>query len=190
MNMKSRPSAETSDSDQPRYVFKVILCGDYAVGKTSLVRRYVENRFSHDYKPSIGVNVLEKIISVGKEKLKLDIWDTGGQERLKSLRKKYFFGSDAAIFVFDITRASSAVSIQDQWVKEVESVLGKDFLRILVGNKSDLDNDREISEYAGKQLAERFTANYVETSALDGRNVDVAFTELASRLMKKRFPEA
>lgn len=187
---KSLKESDSKASDQVRYVLKVVVCGDWGVGKTSLVRRFAENTFDHDYKPSIGVNIVTKIIDVNGEKLKLQIFDSGGQDRFQPIRKRYYTGANAAIFVFDLTRASSAVSLEERWVKEVESVIGPDFERVVLANKLDLETDREISEYAARQSAERIKASYYETSALDGRNVHDAFNELATRLMAKIFPEA
>jgi small GTP-binding protein len=180
----------TRDSEQARYVLKVVIVGDWGVGKTSLIRRFAENKFDHDYKPSIGVNIVTKIIDIKGRKLKLQMFDTGGQERFRPLRQRYYKGANAVIFVFDVTRASSAVTIETRWLSEVEAVLDTDFERLVLANKIDLDPDREVSEYAAKQAADRIKGKYFETSALDSRNVHQAFTDLAARLMNKVFPEA
>lgn len=172
------------------YVVKVVVVGDWGVGKTSLIRRFAENTFEHDYKPSIGVNIVTKIIDITGRKLKLQMFDTGGQERFQPLRQRYYTGANAVIFVFDVTRASSAVAIEKKWIEEVEDVLGSDFERIVIANKIDLDPDREVSEYAATQATDRIQGAYYETSALDGRNVHDAFAKLAHELMKKLFPEA
>lgn len=191
MSRLPSPGTLRSDGDaEARYVMKVVMCGDWAVGKTSLVRRFVENRFDHDYKPSIGVNIAVKIVDVGGKKVKLDIFDTGGQERFRPLRQRYYKGASAAVFVYDMTRAESAVSVQDRWVADVESVVPEGFERMVIANKADLGSERTVSEYAGQQLAQRIGAIYTETSALDGRNVEQAFIELAARLIKKHYPEA
>lgn len=180
-----------SDADaEAAYVMKVVMCGDWAVGKTSLIRRFVENRFEHDYKPSIGVNIVVKVVDIGGKRVKLDIFDTGGQERFRPLRHQYYKGATAAVFVYDITRADSAVSIQDRWVADVEGAALEGFERLVIANKVDLGDERAVSEYAGQQLAKRIGGVYTETSALEGRNVEQAFTELAARLVKKHYPEA
>ncbi len=181
---------DAKDPEQAQYVLKVIIVGDWGVGKTCLIRRFAENKFDHDYKPSIGVNIVTKIIDVEGRNLKLQMFDTGGQERFRSLRQRYYTGANAVIFVFDVTRASSAVTIESRWLNEVEGVLGTDFERLVLANKVDLDHDREVSEYAAKQAANRIKGSYFETSALEGRNVNQAFTDLAIRLMNKIFPEA
>lgn len=191
MSRSASRAALRSDADaEARYVMKVAMCGDWAVGKTSLVRRFVENRFDHDYKPSIGVNIVVKIVDIGGKRVKLDIFDTGGQERFRPLRHQYYKGSSAAIFVYDMTRPESAVSIQDRWVADVEEAVPDSFERMVIANKADLGSERAISEYAGHQLADRIGALYAETSALDGRNVEQAFIELAAHLVKKHYPEA
>ncbi|MFX1492151.1 MAG: Rab family GTPase [Promethearchaeota archaeon] len=190
MRLISSILEDAKDSEQPQYVLKVVIVGDWGVGKTSLIRRFAENKFNHDYKPSIGVNIITKIIDVEGRKLKLQIFDTGGQERLRPLRQRYYAGANAVIFVFDVTRASSAVTIESRWLSEVEGVLGTDFERLVLANKIDLDSDREVSEYAAKQATDRIKGSYFETSALDGQNVKQAFTDLAIRLMNKIFPEA
>jgi len=191
MSRLPSPSVLRSDGDaDARYVMKVVMCGDWAVGKTSLVRRFVENRFDHDYKPSIGVNIVVKILDIGGKKVKLDIFDTGGQERFRPLRQRYYKGASAAVFVYDMTRAESAVSVQNQWVADVEAVIPEGFERMVIANKADLSSERAVSEYAGQQLAERIGAIYTETSALDGQNVERAFIELAARLIKRHYPEA
>jgi Ras-related protein Rab-8A len=167
---------------------KVVMCGDWAVGKTSLVRRFVENRFDHDYKPSIGVNIVVKIVDIGGKKVKLDIFDTGGQERFRPLRHQYYKGASAAAFVYDLTRPESAVSIQDRWIADVEGAVPEGFERLIIANKADLSAERAVSEYAGQQLAKRVGADYTETSALDGQNVERAFVNLAAHLVKKHYP--
>ncbi|MHA2314066.1 MAG: Rab family GTPase [Candidatus Hermodarchaeia archaeon] len=182
-------SSETEESQEAQYVVKVVFCGDWGVGKTSLIRRFAENKFDHDYKPSIGVNIVTKIIDVKGRKLKLQMFDTGGQERFRTMRQRYYTGANAAIFVFDVTRASSASAIESRWLDEVEEILGSDFERLVLANKIDLDHEREVSEYAAKQATARIQGSYYETSAFDGKNVNDAFSDLAARLMDKLFPE-
>ena len=175
-------------TEEARYIVKAVIVGDYSVGKTSLVRRFAEDTFEQDYKPSIGVNIVAKTVDVVGVKLKFNMFDTGGQERFEPLRKKYYEGTQAVIYVFDITRAESAAALEKSWMTEVEDIIGKDYTRMVLANKTDLPQ-REVSEYAGRQMAERMRATYYETSALDGRNVNEAFIEFAAVLMRKHFSE-
>ncbi len=185
----SSESVETNEPGKAGFVVKVVIVGDWGVGKTSLIRRFAENKFNHDYKPSIGVNIVTKIIDVKGRKLKLQLFDTGGQERFRPLRQRYYTGANAVVFVFDITRASSAAAIESKWLDEVKSILGENFSRVVIANKTDLESDRKVSEYAAQQATDRIQGKYFETSALDGRNVTEAFTELATQLMDTLFPE-
>ncbi|MFW9934987.1 MAG: Rab family GTPase [Candidatus Thorarchaeota archaeon] len=188
-NPEKPNSSNVVASEKVGFVVKVIIVGDWGVGKTSLIRRFAENKFDHDYKPSIGVNIVTKVVDVAGRKLKLQLFDTGGQERFQSLRQRYYKGANAVIFVFDITRPSSASAIESKWLDEVKSILGEDFVRAVLANKTDLDSDRAVSEYAAQQATDRIQGKYYETSALDGRNVTEAFSELAAELMEKLFPE-
>lgn len=105
------------------------------------------------------------------------------------MRQRYYKGAQGVVFVFDVTRASSAAAIESHWLNEVEDILGKDFERLVLANKTDLENEREVSEYAAKQATTRIQGSYYETSALSGKNVEEAFSDLAERLLKKLFPE-
>ncbi len=184
--MEFFPSDEAErDTSADRYSQKVVVCGDYSVGKTSLIRRFAENKFDHDYIPSIGLNVVTKDVNIAGTDVKLNLFDTGGQERFEPLRLRYYEGADAVIFVFDLTRASSANAVQNQWIAEVKRVLKNDFIKMIFGNKADLQDEREVSEHAAIQMAERLGATYYETSALDGSNVQEAFNNLASQLLRK-----
>jgi small GTP-binding protein len=191
MSQNTNPSQSIkTPSEKAGFVVKVVIVGDWGVGKTSLIRRFAENKFDHDYKPSIGVNIVTKIVDVAGRKLKLQLFDTGGQERFQPLRKRYYTGANAVVFVFDITRASSAAAIETKWLDEVKSTLSDDFVRVVMANKTDLASERTVSEYAAQQATNRIQGKYYETSALDGRNVTEAFIELAAQLMEKLFPEA
>ncbi|MFX1575773.1 MAG: Rab family GTPase [Promethearchaeota archaeon] len=188
-NPENSNSPNVVAAEKAGFVVKVIIVGDWGVGKTSLIRRFAENKFDHDYKPSIGVNIVTKVVDVAGRKLKLQLFDTGGQERFQSLRQRYYKGANAVIFVFDITRPSSASAIESKWLDEVKSILGEDFVRVVLANKTDLESGRAVSEYAAQQATDRIQGKYYETSALDGRNVTEAFSELAAELMEKLFPE-
>jgi len=142
-------SSNSSEAEKPEkagFVVKVVIVGDWGVGKTSVIRRFAENKFEHDYKPSIGVNIVTKIIDVKGQKLKLQLFDTGGQERFQPLRQRYYTGANAVVFVFDITRASSASAIESKWLDEVTSTLGNDFVRVVLANKTDLEINRAFEK--------------------------------------------
>ena len=154
------------------------------MGKTSLVRRFADNTFSHDYIATLAVNHTTKSIEVGGIKMTLIIWDSGGQERFTQLRKSYYQNSDGVIFVFDLTRPESFRHIEERWVPEVNDVV-KDYVPTVWAAKSDLVEGRVVSAGSGERLARDINGHYFETSALTGNNVEQAFHSLARRVLSK-----
>ena len=164
--------------------FKITLCGDWAVGKTSLVRRFADNTFSHDYLATLAVNHTTKSIVLDGIKISLIIWDSGGQERFTQLRKSYYQNSDGVIFVFDLTRPESFRHIEERWVPEVNGVV-KDYAPTVWGAKADLVGQRVVSAGSGERLARDVNGYYFETSALTGDNVEQAFHSLVRRVLSR-----
>ncbi|MFW9880039.1 MAG: Rab family GTPase [Candidatus Thorarchaeota archaeon] len=172
----------------PLFVFKVILIGAGAVGKTSLLHRFVENKFSFRYKVTIGADFLSKVIE-GYPNLntscKLQIWDIGGQERYKFLRSSFFDGANGALVVFDISRWHTYEEL-NEWISDLREYAGKNVPFILIGNKVDLIED--ITGEYDKEIVEDYAKSektyYVETSAKTGENVEDAFLNLTQRMIK------
>jgi len=171
------------------YIFKVILIGPGAVGKTSLLHRFVENKFSFRYKLTIGADFLSKIIE-GYPKpdttCKLQIWDIGGQDRYKFLRANFFDGSNGALVVFDISRWHTFTELDD-WLSDLQEFAGKDVPFILIGNKVDLIEDigEEYDKESAEHLAKRENSVFISTSAKSGENVEGAFLNLTHKMIKK-----
>jgi len=165
-------------------VFKVIAVGDGSVGKTSITIRFCEGKFSQEYLMTIGANFGVKALSVpfGEEvrEIKLQIWDTGGQERFSPIRELYYKGGLAAIVVFDVTNRESYDHLL-MWFNEVRKNVPNIPLT-LVGNKIDIPN-RVITYEEGLRMAKRCAAPYRETSAMTGERVDEVFSELAYRIL-------
>ena len=178
----------TSESSN-KYVFKIIVCGDWAVGKTSLVRRFATNTFTEDYLTTIAMDVTNKELNVDGFDVNLALWDTSGQERFSALRKRYYQGAQGVIFVFDITRPESYRAIEKRWIPEVNEVL-EDYIPALWGTKSDLAEQRVVSTNSGDRLARRMKAYFFETSALSGENVEKAFTSLSRMVLSKALTSA
>lgn len=170
-----------SSGNSSRYIFKIIVCGDWAVGKTSLVRRYATNTFTEDYLTTIAMDVTNKELVVDGFNVNLALWDTSGQERFSALRKRYYEGAQGVIFVYDITRPESFRHIEERWIPEVDEVL-ENYIPTLWGTKVDLADQRVVSKNSGDRLARRMKAYFFETSARTGHNVNKAFTSL-SRLV-------
>ena len=169
------------------YSFKLIVIGPAAVGKSSLIRRFVENKFSLHYKFTIGVDFMTKTIEFEPGKsAKLTLWDIGGQERFKVLRRSFYEGTNGALIVFDLSRANTFTKMKE-WLSDARQSIENDFPVIIIGNKSDLIP--EIGEIIDRneplKYAKAENSTYIETSAKTGNNVDNAFLDLTQKMIKK-----
>ncbi len=167
------------------YSNKIILTGDYSVGKTSLIRRFVENKFERDYISTIGVQISKKTVLLSeKTKMNFIIWDIGGQvQQMAPYRAKFYNGANAAFIVIDRTRAGNLNSIE-KWFEDIKKSVKRNIPIIIVGNKSDLADNIVISEDAIKSIAKQFDFHYILTSALTGENVNDAFLYIAYRVVE------
>ncbi|MFX1321954.1 MAG: GTP-binding protein [Promethearchaeota archaeon] len=168
------------------YKFKVIIIGPSAVGKTSLLYRFVKNEFQLQYKLTLGANFLSKTLEIKPNKaVYLQIWDIGGQEKFKILYKNFYEGANGALLVFDLSRESTFKKMST-WLFEMYIIMGTKIPFILVGNKVDLFS--EIGEIVNRNAAEWFAkqenASYIETSAKTGDNVEQAFIKLVNQMIK------
>ncbi|MFW9818203.1 MAG: Rab family GTPase [Candidatus Thorarchaeota archaeon] len=171
----------------PEFSFKVILIGPPAVGKTSLLNRFVHNEFDFGYKLTIGVDFLTKTLEYEpSNKAKLQIWDIGAQERFKFLHRSFYNGAFGALVIFDLTRQQTFSGMKT-WISEMKSILTDDIPKIIIGNKSDLISDigqvidiNEVEEYSKNQ-----GCIYIETSAKTGENVEKAFKELTVHMVER-----
>ncbi|MFX0067971.1 MAG: Rab family GTPase [Promethearchaeota archaeon] len=170
-----------------QYVFKVVVVGDERVGKTSLIVRFTERRFTEEYKPTIGIDFAGKFVSFGKLDLNLIIWDIGGQEKYKILRRHYLEGARGAILVYDITNNTSFKNLS-KWLSDVDKYCGKVPI-ILVGNKSDLNTERKVSTNQGSEFAEETKLEFLETSAKSGHKVKDVFNMIAENIVEKYVPK-
>lgn len=155
------------------YVMKICLLGDGAVGKTSLVYRFIENRFSTDFKSTLGVNLLKRKVSLGDDNVSVQIWDLGGQEAYKKLRKLYLEGSQGGLVVFDVTNRKSFDNLDD-WVSSFKQSQPNAPM-VLIGNKIDLKDQCKVTEEEAKGYAAKNNMIYMNTSAKTGERVEDAF---------------
>ncbi|TYJ27280.1 hypothetical protein E1A91_A07G175900v1 [Gossypium mustelinum] len=151
------------------YLFKIVLIGESAVGKSNLLSRFARNEFDNNSKATIGVEFQTQVVEIDGKEIKAQIWDTAGQERFRAVTSAYYRGAVGALIVYDITRRSSFDSIK-RWLDELSTVA-----RMVVGNKCDLENIRDVSVEEGKSLAEEEDLFFMETSALESTNVQTAF---------------
>jgi small GTP-binding protein len=156
------------------YLFKIVLIGDSAVGKSNLLSRFARNEFDSNSKATIGVEFQTQMVEIDGKEIKAQIWDTAGQERFRAVTSAYYRGAFGALVVYDISRRGTFDSIK-RWLDELTIQNDSTVARMLVGNKCDLENIREVSIEEGKALAEEEGLFFMETSALDSTNVQTAF---------------
>ncbi|XP_043819980.1 ras-related protein Rab-17 [Dromiciops gliroides] len=172
-----------SASYQP-YVFKVVLLGSSSVGKSSLAFRLMKNDF-REILPTLGCAFFTQIMEIDGSALKLEIWDTAGQEKYHSVCHLYFRGANAAVLVYDIANKDSFHRAQGWW-KELENEFSpEEIVVILIGNKTDLEDSREVTLEEGKAFAESNKLLFMETSAKSNYQVTEAFTAVAHELLKR-----
>ena len=171
------------DKKDYNYLFKVLILGDSFVGKTNMLKRFLNDEFDMNTKETVGVEFGSKNFILGEKKdiIKAQIWDTAGQERYRSVTKAYYKGAKGALLVYDITRKSTFENI-DNWLIDLKTNADKDILILLIGNKSDLNGKREISEEEARTKAEQYNIAFLETSAKNGDNIDKAFTQLIEQV--------
>ena len=178
--------SEVSEDDYDvTSVFKIIFLGDSGVGKTNIMKRFSEDQFFFNSKPTIGVDFRTKIVKISNHVIKLQIWDTAGQERYKSFTKAYFKDCKGILMIYDITSRKSFDNLEN-WFKLSDEQSKVDNLPIvLVGNKTDLDEQRLVPTLEGEDLAEVRNANFIETSAYSNQGdcVGKAFYLLLKKIM-------
>jgi small GTP-binding protein len=169
---------------EDEWVLKICSAGSYQVGKTSLIRRYAENKFDTNYIPTLGVDITTKRIEIDNQRIKLILMDTAGQEIFaNNLRKSYYEGAAACIIVYDITRSDTFDSI-DRWIEDYKSVSPSTPIAI-IGNKVDLEDMRQVTTQEGKKSAEARKLPFYETSAkLGGDLIPQIYVELVRLYFK------
>lgn len=171
-----------ADNEQSEdYLFKIVLLGDSAVGKSNLLSRYTKNEFSRNSKATIGVEFQAKTLEIDKREIKAQIWDTAGQERFRAVTSAYYRGAVGALLVYDISRRQTFQNIC-RWLEELRMHSDAGIVTMLVGNKCDLKEAREVSVDDGAALAQSEDLFFMETSALDSTNVSIAFQTIVKEI--------
>ncbi|KAA3457374.1 ras-related protein Rab11A-like [Gossypium australe] len=180
--------ADADPSQKVDYVFKVVLIGDSGVGKSQILARFARNDFSLDSKSTIGVEFQTRTLLIEHKSVKAQIWDTAGQERYRAVTSAYYRGAAGAMLVYDVTKRQTFNHIA-RWLEELRGHADKNIVIMLVGNKSDLEKQREVSTEDATEFAQKEGLFFLETSALAAKNVETAFltvlTEIFNIVNKK-----
>ncbi|EWS72497.1 small guanosine triphosphatase family Ras family protein (macronuclear) [Tetrahymena thermophila SB210] len=165
------------EEDVYDFLFKIVLIGDSGVGKSCLISRFTKDQFSMEQQPTIGVEFSTKTIKISDKIIKAQIWDTAGQERYRAITSAYYRGAAGALIVFDITKQTSFENLA-KWYKELQEHSDVQIVTMLIGNKCDLADQRNISKDAASKFAQEYDMAYLETSALHSTNVEQAFHQI------------
>lgn len=169
------------------FLFKLLVIGDSSVGKSSLLLRFTDNVFHQYYASTIGVDFKVRTLDVDGSTVKLQVWDTAGQEQFRTLASSYYRGAHGILVVYDITSEKTFGSIS-YWLDNVERFGGESVTKLLIGNKSDLEARRKISTESGQQFADEHDMRFVETSAKSCENVEEVFLRIAKEIKAVVFP--
>ncbi|XP_065183854.1 ras-related protein Rab-6A-like [Sycon ciliatum] len=169
------------DFGNPLRKFKLVFLGEQSVGKTSLITRFMYDNFDNTYQATIGIDFLSKTMYLEDRTVRLQLWDTAGQERFRSLIPSYIRDSTVAVVVYDITNANSFQQT-NKWIDDVRTERGQDVIIMLVGNKTDLADKRQVSAEEGERKSKELNVMFIETSAKAGYNVKQLFRRVAAAL--------
>jgi len=179
------PTAVKQEAEQIHYRFKVVVCGDPAVGKTSTVLRFTDNAFKRTYMPTIGVNISEKNVKVDSTNIRLVIWDLAGTAKFDSMRQHFYENAQSILICFDLTHKNTFESVGD-WYQDIKKTVTTKYPipGFVLGNKNDLVDERQVSDEEAQKLAKANNLKYFETSALTGENVEESFHTMAKELLE------
>lgn len=169
-------------------IFKIIIIGDSTTGKTNILSKYLHNKFDKGSKATIGVELGRKTFTINNDSVEAQIWDTAGQERYRSMTKAYYKGALGALIVYDITKKETFENVES-WIADLRNSADKKVHIILVGNKNDLEDERQVSKDSGEMKAKEFGIAFMETSALNGTNIELAFQSLVEEVYNKHHKE-
>jgi len=181
VNEKEDKKQPTPDFD---HLFKILLIGDSSVGKTSICTRFTDNSFSEAFIATLGVDFKIKVLNIDGKRVRLQVWDTAGQERFRTITQAFYRGAHGIVVVYDITERQSFQNVQ-RWLEDVERYAPDNVLKMLVGNKSDLVDQRDVVTKEAQDYAKSNNLFFMEVSAKTCNNIETLFQELATTLTRK-----
>lgn len=162
------------------YLFKIVVVGDHNCGKSCILLRFAENSFRHDHISTLGVDFKLKTIKLGRDRIRLELWDTAGMERYRTIYNSYYHSAHGVMCVYDLTDEKSFENLQNYWLKEIRNHAPPNAILILVGNKADLEDQRKVDFDRAERLASQLGVSLYEVSAKTGINVEDAFQNLVA----------
>ena len=172
------------EDDECEMNFKIVIVGDSFVGKTNIMSKYLKNKFNENSKATVGVEFGSKQFNIEGHLINAQIWDTAGTEKYKAITSAYYRGAKGGFVVYDITRKDSFKSV-DKWVNDLIAAGDKKMIILVIGNKCDLEEKREVTKEHGESKARFLEVAFMETSALSGENLDKAFEMMMNEIYKK-----
>lgn len=173
---------QVTSSSNYNFLFRYIIVGDMAVGKSCILLQFTDNKFRHQHELTIGVEFGAKTVDIDNKLIKIQIWDTAGQEAFQAITRTYYKGAVGALLVYDITRKETFLHAV-KWLEEVRNNSSKNIVVILVGNKKDLESKRQVSYEEGEQFAKENGLMFLEVSAKTALNVEDAFLQSANQIL-------
>ncbi|KRX03857.1 P-loop containing nucleoside triphosphate hydrolase [Pseudocohnilembus persalinus] len=164
--------------------YKLVLIGDQSVGKTSIINRFIYDNYTANQQPTVGIDFVAKTLHLDNKTIRLQLWDTAGQERFRSLIPSYIRDSNCAIITYDVTSTASFQGV-DRWLDYVKEERGEEVLIFLVGNKNDMEEQRQVSYEQGQKFAQQQGIEFIEVSAKEGTNIQQLFKEIAVNLQNQ-----
>jgi len=171
-------------ADEYDYLFKILIIGDSGTGKSCLLLRFTERTFTESYISTIGVDFKIRTLQVDGKVIKLQIWDSAGQERFRNITSSYYRGAHGIMIVYDLTDRTSFINLKS-WLQEIDRYAAESVCRVIVGNKKDLESRRVVETSVAQEFCENYKIKFMETSAKDSTNVEQAFETMAMVIKEK-----
>ncbi len=166
------------------FIIKILIIGDSTVGKTNFVYKFSEDKFIENYFASTGIELKTTSIQIDGKSIKIQLWDTAGQEKYRAMTKNLYLKSQGIIILFDITNETSFINLKN-WMSQIKESCGEDIPILLVGNKIDLEDNRVINKERAMEYANNENIEYIEVSSKTGENINEALTSLLQKILKR-----